>query len=172
VKFRDAHHQVALLFAMGHSIETVMEITGYSYGRITTLRGDPAFQDLIARKREKVEATHIDANEAGYAEMTRLRQGYLRHLGQHLEEADEAGETVSPKTALAIAVEMADRTGLVRHSTNTQVQIQLGTELEERIRKFNAMRQIEAQPTPQTSVEPKLVAAAPAPPPLPFKRRA
>jgi len=157
-KLRDAHHQVALLFAMGHTPYEVRDITGYSYERVRTLHADPAFQDLIARKREKVEQTHMDAQAAFAAESVRLRQAAVRHLAQFYEEADEAGETVSPKTSLAIAVEMADRTGFGRHTSSTNVNVAIGEELEERIRKFNAMKQVEVLPGPK--------------PVLPFKRRA
>src|SRR5215468_8388917 len=171
-KFRDAHHRVALLFALGHTTGEVMTVTGYSYERLRTLQSDPAFQDLVAKKREKAEQAHIDANAEYTTLSTWLRQAAARHLAQYFEELDEAGETVSPKTALAIAVEMADRTGFGRHTTSTNVNVGIGLELEERIRKFNALKQVEAVPSPQTSVQPKPAVLPPVTAPLPFKRRA
>jgi hypothetical protein len=172
-RFRDSHHQVALLFAMGHRVQEIIEITGYSYNRIRTLHLDPAFQDLISRKRDKVEAAHIDANVAGTSMSLQGRQAALRHLLQHFEELDEVGETMGPKTALAIFEGLADRTGMGRHTTQTNVNVELASELEERIRKFNAMKQIEAGPAVQTSRAPPqaAVSAERVAQPLPFKRR-
>src|SRR6266851_2086077 len=54
-RFRDSHHMMARLFAMGLRTSVIAEQTGYSLTRVGMLKSDPAFQELIAHYRGKVD---------------------------------------------------------------------------------------------------------------------
>jgi len=151
-KFREAHHRVAMLIAQGHDHDAVMKLTGYSSSRLFTLGQDPAFQDLVAQKRALVESDQIDADSEYRSEIMKARMASIRHLNQYIEEADELDETMPVRVSLMINEFAADRTGFGKHTTSTNNNVNWTVTLEERIRKFNKLK--EAQ-------EPKVIEAKP-----------
>ena len=60
-RFRDPHHRLARLFAVGLRYEDICAKSGYSYNRISSLARDPAFQDLIASYRDKVDKAFVQS---------------------------------------------------------------------------------------------------------------
>lgn len=139
-KFREAHHRLALLIAQGHTTDAITKLTGYSYSRVSTLMMDPAFQDLVAQKRALVDQDQLDADSAYREEIMKARMAAARHLNQYIEEMDETDETMPVRTALAINEFTADRTGFGKHTTSTNLNANWSVTLEDRIRKFNKLK--------------------------------
>jgi hypothetical protein len=84
-KLRSTHHNLARLLASGLTQNAVSEMTGYSPSRISVLKGDPAFQELIAYYQSQTAEVFIDA-------ATRLKAlGLLaaEELHSRLEEEPE-----------------------------------------------------------------------------------
>jgi hypothetical protein len=116
-RFRDSHHRVARLYARGYKTHEIMMMTGYSYQRLATLSGTPAFQDLIAGYRLE-DVMEEERDEVEYLQR-RAMLASLRHMNDHYDELDEVGELMPAKTALAIAADCADRLGYSRHTKST-----------------------------------------------------
>jgi hypothetical protein len=157
-KFREAHHRLAMLMAQGHDGASIMKLTGYSSGRISSLGQDPAFQDLVAQKRALVEKDQLDADATYREEILRARMAAIRHVNQYIEETDELDETIPIRVALSLSEFTADRTGFGKHTTSTNQNVNWTVTLEERIRKFNRLKTV-----PEIGVKPLAV--------VPFKRR-
>lgn len=196
-KLRDSHHEVALLFSMGMSEAEVSAITGYSHTRLSTLRNNPAFAELIAQKRGSMEAEVVDARAASLVRKIQLNAAAERHLLQAIDDADAAGETLPIKTSLALVSDMSDRIGLGKHSTVTN-QHEIGSRLERAIARSAKAKAVGESGTagsiPATGMTeglvsrvPRLIEAVASPsmaaprrtadtpamaPPQPFKRRA
>lgn len=60
LQLRTAHHQLARLLAEGAEQESVALITGYSTSYISSLKGDPAFGELLAYYATQREMIFID----------------------------------------------------------------------------------------------------------------
>lgn len=156
-KFRDSHHRVAMLFALGYKIGEVCSITGYSHTRILTLKSTPSFEDLIAQKRERVEQAHIEVELDDYEVKTQIRKAADRHLLDYFHELDEAGEIAPPRVALAASADMSDRTGYAKLAVQANVDSKNFAELlEKTIRRSGK--------TIDASIVPSSHRGAPAPP--------
>ena len=70
-RLTDMHHNIARLVAQGEAGYGISMATGYSESRISILKGDPAFQELVAHYREdlkEIKDTHtIDVIKKGAA---------------------------------------------------------------------------------------------------------
>lgn len=181
-KFRDSHHRVAMLFAMGYKVSEIAQITGYSTSRINSLRAAPAFEDLIETKRDKLEEAEIAEEVEGLGRMKRqLDAAATRHLLDWFHELDDAGELAPPRVALAISADMSDRTGLSKHSTQTNFNANFAEALERAINNTNKVLEARSVPVhgPQPGPAPAARLPAPGrggprstPDPLSFRRRA
>lgn len=103
-KIRDSHHALARVLATGTSEGDASIITGYSPGRISVLKADPQFQELLAFYRET--ATDVVADFR--ARMADLGMDALNELRDRLEEKPE---DFSPGLLKDIVRDLADRTG-------------------------------------------------------------
>jgi hypothetical protein len=102
---KDRHHALARVLATGESEGNASAITGYSQSRISILKADPQFQELLAFYR----GTAIDEVEAYRKRMVMVGQSALNELADRLEEKPE---TFTPGTLKDIAKDLADRVGL------------------------------------------------------------
>lgn len=105
------HHRVARMVAFGYKVVQIMALTGISYSRLSSLKADPAFQELVAQYIDKLteaEITRLDEmTETATSNMLRAE----RQIEDHLDESDESGELLPLKTLLAITSDRADRFG-------------------------------------------------------------
>lgn len=85
-KMRDSHHAVARLLAEGKRVEEVALITGYSPGRIATLKGDQSFQELLIYYRERQEEIFVSVTER----LAQLGGDVVQELQTRLDEQPEA----------------------------------------------------------------------------------
>ncbi len=63
LELRHGHHTIARLLADGTKQVEISAITGYSQSRISILKGDPAFQELMAYYSTQKEAIYLDVHQ-------------------------------------------------------------------------------------------------------------
>jgi flagellar biosynthesis/type III secretory pathway protein FliH len=124
-KLRDRHHALARQLANGMSDIEAGIVTGYTPGRISILRKDPSFQDLIKfYQNERVEAFR-DVQQR----MASLALDAVDEIHSRLEEKPEEFTT---SELLDVTKVMADRSGAgptIKKETNVNVNIGLADRL-------------------------------------------
>src|SRR6266481_3826630 len=55
---RETHHRLARMVAAGFRTEEILRLTGFSSTRLLQLRHDPAFQELVAAYKDKVDEAY------------------------------------------------------------------------------------------------------------------
>lgn len=101
---RDTHHALARVLATGTSEADASRITGYSPSRISILKADPQFQDLLKFYRDTAVEAYTDFKER----MINVGMSALTELGERLEEKPEQ---FSVGHLTEVVKTMADRTG-------------------------------------------------------------
>lgn len=101
---RDTHHALARLLATGMGEHEASLHTGYSASRISVLKADPTFQELLAFYRSQGEVGVADFRER----MNVVGLTALSVLGERLEEKPDDFNVTQLRE---IARDMADRTG-------------------------------------------------------------
>jgi hypothetical protein len=87
-KLRSTHHALARLIASGISMTEVSEISGYTPSRISVLKADPAFAELVAYYQSQNTEVFIDA-------ATRLKAVGLLALEEVHSRIEEEPEKIS-----------------------------------------------------------------------------
>lgn len=103
-RIRDIHHQVAMLLAKGVRPVEVSRITGMCQSRISILKADPTFQELLEYYREIKQAADVDDLQR----INMLGRGAVQELLRRMEESPEE---LADTTLLKLAEFSADRTG-------------------------------------------------------------
>lgn len=156
-KLRDSHHRIARLAAAGLRPGEIAQRCGYGRERVGQLLTNPAMEELVARYREKVDEAFA-ANQDEYYELaTSNMLAAERHIADQIAEADEAGELLPIRTALAISRDAADRFGYGKRQTNVNVNVDFAAQLERAIQRSG--KTIEATPNqgPGPSPRPLMV---------------
>jgi hypothetical protein len=114
--FRTQHHAVAKMIAMGMSDSMIMRNTGLSQRRLTLLKRDVAFTELVKYYAD-LDTTDMVTNRDPYYEsmwgnMVRAEAG----VTEHLERAEESGELIPIQILNRISQDRADRLGYSKHS--------------------------------------------------------
>src|SRR6266403_1057096 len=149
-RFRDPHHRVARLFAAGLRVQEVADRSGYSYQRVHTLSTDPAFQELIAKYREKVDAAFIANADEFYEQATSNMRMAERQIAERLEAAeDEDGSPIPLKTLVDISGDRMDRFGYGKRQTNLNVNADFASLLEKAIARSGKTIEATAIPSPR-----------------------
>jgi len=118
-RITDRHHALARCLATGMSATEAGLVTGYTASRISVLRGDPSFEELIAFYRDvKLEKVR-DLNE----KLTDVASEAASILLDRMDlDPDKLGDDF-----LLDAVKVgADRTGFGPKQTNVNVNVNLG----------------------------------------------
>lgn len=112
VKLRFQHHYLARLIAQGEPDTRCALCTGYSPSRISILKGDPAFQELISYYKTQVEEVYIDVHQ-------RLAAMSLNSLEELQDRLDTEPEKFSIRELKELVEMGMDRTG---HGPQSKVQ--------------------------------------------------
>lgn len=163
--FRETHHRLARLVASGLRTEQILEISGYSSSRLSTLRADPAFKELVAlymtqgnaRVAEVVDETEMTA-------VSNLRR-MERMVEAHLDEADATEELVPLKTLATLISDRMDRFGYSKKQVNLNLNATLASKLESAIKKTTDAKLIEGSASRLAPETPRAVALPESPPP-------
>jgi hypothetical protein len=109
-KLRHAHHSLARLVAEGRKGVEISLITGYSPSRISILKQDPAFKELVSYYAEQAEAKYLNVHERLAALgittveelQARLDENPERFSNRELRElmAEAFGRSVAPLKGL------------------------------------------------------------------------
>lgn len=128
---RETHHRLARMVAAGFRQEEVLRLTGYSPGRLQQLRGDPAFCELVAAYKDKVDEAFVRGVDEFYETSTSNMLRAERMIEEHLDEADESGEKVSLKTLMALTADRADRFGYSKKVVNRNENLDFAAMMEQ-----------------------------------------
>jgi hypothetical protein len=110
VRLRTRHHVLAQLIATGLPDKKVAVATGYSQGRISVLKADPAFKELLAHYMKAGEAVNFDIR-------SRLEHLALDSIEVLQDRLDTEPEEFSAKELMDMAEMSMDRTGHGKSST-------------------------------------------------------
>jgi hypothetical protein len=121
---RNTHHRLAQLLALGMDETKASVLCNYAIGRVSILKSDPAFQDLLAYYTSNVEAEMMEFVSAA-------KELSLDFLGKLQQDLDESPEKFTPQLTLEAIRTLADRTGHapVSKTVNVNVNAEFGDRL-------------------------------------------
>lgn len=118
-RFRDGHHTVAKMMAIGALPAHIMRMTGYTPRRQGILAADPTFQELIAVYKSRADRAFDEAQDVyltlGMANMVRSEALISDRLDA--VEDDPIANAVPIATLDRISQGRADRFGYGKHAT-------------------------------------------------------
>lgn len=151
LRFREAHHAIAQMFASGWTISKVSRETGYSRRRLNIMLADPAFQDLVAEKakgnEEKLDEYADRFHELHFGSMLLAAQ----EINSALQESIATGERLPMRELLAIAKDGADRFGYSAKSVRVNVNADFAMRLDAAIDRSAKVIEHVAPTSPSTS---------------------
>jgi hypothetical protein len=121
---RERHHALARCLSRGASDADAAAMTGYTVSRISILRSDPTFAELMAHYQGVKDFAFADFQERASA----VAIDSLNIIADRIEEDPEA---ISTGQALEIVKQLADRTGHspLTRTQNTNVNVDLTARL-------------------------------------------
>lgn len=162
---RDTHHRVARAVAAGLRNDEISALCGYSYNRISILKGDPSFMELVAHYRGLITAEFVRNADPviEYMQSNALKAQAM--LSDKLDKALEEDTFLPTRDLLGIAELGLDRTGYGKVNKNLNVNVDFAANLEaarKRASAADALRTIEAPTSrppqsPQADHSPALV---------------
>jgi hypothetical protein len=115
-QYRERHHAVARLVAIGATHDHIRRQTGCTFRRISLLIADPSFKELVEGYRKQVdEAWNRNVDQYLDLGMGAMIMSESMIVDQ-LEEADEAGEKLPLLTLNRLSQDRADRFGYPKTS--------------------------------------------------------
>ncbi len=178
---RDTHHRIARAVAGGLSNGDIAATCGISYNRVSILKSDPAFMELVAHYRAILTAEWAEAADpvTDYLRQNALKAQAM--LSDKLDHATEQGEFLPTRDLLGIAELGLDRTGYGKVNKNVNINVDFAAKLEEAKRRSDAAREVRpiieatsvrSQSAPSASSSPPPGRSVPPPPPAgAFARR-
>lgn len=134
-RFRDTHHHVARLVAMGLRLSEVAARSGYSQHRVYILNEDPAFQQLVAKYRLDVDTAYKEGTEDYFQLVSSNTLKAERMIADKLDKADEEDEAPSIRELISISRDGADRIGYGKRQTNINVNADFADLLDKAIKR-------------------------------------
>jgi len=133
-RIRQVHHRLAQLMAQGLKDVEIAAITNYSQSRLSILKNDPAFQELMQHYAQTQQAAFVDTLDilAGLAADT------LSELRTRLEEQPE---TLSNKDLLQLSQLTLDRSGNGPVSTQRNENFNISAKELDELRRSTIARQ-------------------------------
>lgn len=122
LSIRATHHQLAKLLAQGYKDIDVAKITGYSPSRISILKRDPSFREIVSHYANVVEQAFTDT----VGKMKDVTDTALAILDERLTD-DEASFTNG--MLLEVATKLGDRAGFapVQKTISATIPLDHGT---------------------------------------------
>lgn len=145
-RFRDSHHMIARMFAMGLRPGQVAIETGYCASRISVLQSDPAFRDLIATYREDVHGAWREEAHNYFSTVNRGRSLALTMMVDQLDDAAESGETIPLRTLKEVHADLADRSGYPKRTEVFTKDMDFAAMMDRRIEKTQKILELRAEP--------------------------
>jgi len=132
LRLRDSHHALARLLSRGVDETTCSHMTGYALSRISALKRDPLFIELMTAYRIDARDVQRDLE----AMWLGIAQDYAQHAHERLHDSPDE---VSVQTALDAFKVFADRAGFspIARSDNRNVNINIGDRLDRARARYN-----------------------------------
>lgn len=121
-KIRDSHHQLARLIARGFSSRDMSVITGYSVSRISILKNDPTFSELISFYRTRNDLITEEFDRDHMRDLANFHQDLVEEARDRINETPEL---VSNDTLTDWMKFTADRIGLGPTSKSQNLNLNL-----------------------------------------------
>lgn len=121
----DRHHSLARLLAGGTTMMAAAAITGYNISRISILKGDPTFQELVEFYRGQQDEIYFDMHQ----QLAGLSADALQELRDRLEDKPEE---FSSSMLLEIMTKTADRSG---HGPSSEQKVNVNFGIADRLEK-------------------------------------
>lgn len=118
-RITDRHHALARNLASGMAEGEAAYVCGISNSRVSILKADPAFQELVTFYREHVEAKYADMHQR----LANLSLDAIQALSDRLEDDPDA---LSVNQLIEVTKMGADRTGFGPQSSSTNVNVNVG----------------------------------------------
>lgn len=158
----DKHHRIARAVATGLSNIDVAAICGITATRVSMLKADPAFTELVAHYRGVVTADFVQSTDS-YLEVllaNKLKAEVM--LGDKLDAAIDGDEFLPTRDLMAISRDAADRTGHGKVQTNMNVNVDFASKLEAARRRSAGARGPASPPlAPESSSQPPALTLGP-----------
>lgn len=123
-RLRQIHHEIARLLASGLTETEVAASTGYSLSRISILKGDPSFKELLAYYAARSEEQFLDVRK-------RLAILGTDAVAELQDRLDYKPDSLTNTQLIEITKTTLDRAGFSPVSKSENVQVLLtGVELE------------------------------------------
>ncbi len=147
-KLRDRHHALAKCLASGMKDGEASLITGYDVSRISILKSDPTFKQLMAEYHSIAEGAFADFQARAAIVTVEALNQIQEELEEDAERVEAGMERTIPLGAkLAIVEKLADRTGHAPVAKSVQVNatVDLTERLERARQRVHQARTIEGE---------------------------
>lgn len=153
---RDTHHRVARAVAAGLPTAEVAKGCGISNNRVSILKQDPAFKELVAHYRAIVTAEYVRSVDNFMEVATGNMLKAAAMLSDKLDDAIDKGEFLPTRDLIAIQDTGADRFGYGKMQKNLNVNVDFASQLEAARKRTGRAKDI-------TPIQPSLGAAGATP---------
>lgn len=134
-KYRDSHHEMARLFAMGLRVSEVAQIMGYSITRVSVHYNSPMFKELIAGYTKIKDDASRDQIQVYNSLILSNGMKAERKIADKLD--DDENDELSIRELLGITRDAADRVGLSKRSLQTNITVDFAAMLDRAIDRSN-----------------------------------
>jgi hypothetical protein len=121
-KLRESHHGLARAVAEGKSLAEISEETGYSISRISILRSDPTFAELVSYYKENLEKMRDALVTDHFKRMVGFRGDLIEEM---IDRLHDSPELVSWKDLDDSLKTVADRTGMGPQTKNQNINMNI-----------------------------------------------
>lgn len=173
---RDTHHRTARAIAAGMRNDAVAQLCGISYNRVSILKQDPAFMELVAHYRGVITAEYAQTMDPVVEYLSSNALKAQRMLSDKLDEYEEKGEFLPTRDLLGIAELGLDRTGYGKVNKNLNVNVDFAAKLEAarnrsgEVANMRTITAIEVGPTSVPQSHPAPASSHATPPGASFRR--
>lgn len=127
---RDNHHRIARAVASGIPNQQVAALCGIGMNRVSMLKQDPAFNDLVAHYRSIITAEWAEHADTVTEFLGSVRTKSLAMLEDKLCAAADNNEFLPTRELVAMAELGLDRTGYGKVNKNINVNVDFAAQLE------------------------------------------
>lgn len=127
---RDSHHTIAWLLALGKTDIEVAQEVGMSIARVSGLKSDPAFKELLSTYRTDIVQARRDHSDALASLATSNMLKAERQIADTLDEADAEGKVIPLRDLTRITADRMDRFGYGKHTSSTNINVGFAAKLE------------------------------------------
>lgn len=144
---RDTHHRLARAVAAGLPNTEIAQLCGVSYNRISMLKQDPAFIELVAHYRGLITAEYVRTADPVIDYLANNALKAQAMLSDKLDDFADRGEYLPTRDLLGIAELGLDRTGYGKVNKNLNVNVDFASQLERARKRSRSAQTIDAAPT-------------------------